>query len=192
MRQIEALRRAVSEYEIAWRMDNATKAVERVAAGIVPNMDAEWPDAALKLVVPDLTLKLIRGTRDDYLWEIGSGANWLAYHVAITLSLQRFFMESPHHPVPALLVHDQPSQVYFPRRTAENTFIATEWRDEDVVAVTKVFRTLASEVLRGKGRLQIIVLDHANEEIWGSIRGITRTEEWRDGKQKLVPTEWIT
>ncbi len=60
MRQVEALRRTVSEYEIAWRMDNATKAVERVAAGIVPNMDAEWPDAALKLVVPDLTLKIIR------------------------------------------------------------------------------------------------------------------------------------
>lgn len=49
-------------------------------------------------------------TRDDYLWEIGSGANWLAYHIATTLALQRFFLDSPHHPVPALLVYDQPSQ----------------------------------------------------------------------------------
>ncbi len=191
MGRVAALRKTVSEHEIARRMANATRAIETVAASIVPEMDAEWPDAALRLVVADLTLKVIRANRDDYLWEIGSGANWLAYHVAITLSLQRFFMESPHHPVPALLVYDQPSQVYFPRRAATNTFVATDWRDEDVVAVKKVFHTLAAEVVRAKGRLQIIVLDHADEEVWGDIPGITRTEEWRDGRQKLVPPEWI-
>ena len=51
-------------------------------------------------------------------WEIGSGANWLAYHIAMTLALQKFFLGEPHHSVPGLLVYDQPSQVYFPKRTA--------------------------------------------------------------------------
>ncbi len=69
-------------------------------------------------MISDLTVKVIRGTRDDYLWEIGSGANWLAYHVALTLALQVFFLGLPHHPVPGLLIYDQPSQVYFPRRAA--------------------------------------------------------------------------
>lgn len=133
----------------------------------------------------------MRGNRDDYLWEIGSGANWLAYHLAVTLSLQRFFLDSPHHPVPGVLVYDQPSQVYFPRRAAGNVFLNTEWRDEDVVAVEKVFRTLASEVLKAKGRLQIIVLDHADQDVWGHIAGVKLTEEWRDGRQKLVPMDWI-
>jgi len=44
----------------------------------VRNLDAEWPEAAIRLVIGDLTVKVVRGTRDDYLWEIGSGANWLA------------------------------------------------------------------------------------------------------------------
>jgi hypothetical protein len=63
---------------------------------------------------------------------------------------------------------------------AGNLFIETEWRDEDVVAAKKY-----SEVLRAKGCLQAIVLDHPDEEVWGGIQGVKRTEEWRDGKQKL-------
>jgi hypothetical protein len=190
---IEVLRSKVSEHEILRRTANATASVESTAASIVPNMDVEYPNAAIKLVITELTLKIVRGTRDDFLWEIGSGANWLAYHIAISLSLQRFFLELPHHPVPALLVYDQPSQVYFPRRVSkENETVQGELRDEDIVAVRKVFMTLASEVNRTSARLQIIVLDHAGSEVWGEIEGVTLTEEWRDGHQKLVPIEWLS
>ena len=189
--RINELRAGLSDSEIGRRVQNAKRTVEATAASIVPQLDAEWSDAAIELVIQDLTIKVVRGNRDDFLWQIGSGANWLAYHVAISLSLQRFFLDLPHHPVPAFLVYDQPSQVYFPRRAAGNVFTDTKWRDEDVVAVEKIFRTLASEVLRANGRLQVIVLDHADEDIWGDIPGIKRTEEWRDGKQKLVPIEWL-
>jgi hypothetical protein len=36
----------------------------------------------------------------------------------------------------------------------------------------------------------VIVLDHADEEVWGSISGVELIEEWRNGK-KLVPIEWV-
>jgi hypothetical protein len=45
-------------------------------------------------------------------------ANWLAYHIALSLALQGYFLRLPQHPVPALLIYDQPSQVYFPARRA--------------------------------------------------------------------------
>jgi hypothetical protein len=187
--QIEALRAAVAEQEIRRKTENALRSIETIASGIVPGLDAEWPDAPLRLVIDDLTVKVLHGTRDDYLWEIGSGANWLAYHVAITLSLQRFFLSEPHHPVPGMLVYDQPSQVYFPRRLAHGDELGElDWRDEDVVAVRKVFETMGAEVQRARGRLQIIVLDHANEEVWGGINGVSLTEEWRG--RKLVPIDW--
>jgi hypothetical protein len=189
--EIRKLRARVSDSEVSRRIGNAIKTIESYVEAIVPNLDAEWPDAAVRLVISDLTLKIVRGNRDDYLWEIGSGANWLAYHVAVALGLQRFFLESPHHPVPGMLVFDQPSQVYFPRRSAGGEFVETDLRDEDVVAVTKVFRALASEVERAKGRLQIIVLDHADSGIWGGIAGVVLTEEWRDGAHKLVPPAWL-
>lgn len=189
-RQISDLQKVVSESEIARKMRNAVDSIEAATGRFVPKLDAEWPNAPVRLMVDDLTVKVVRGTRDDYLWEIGSGANWLAYHVALTLALQTFFLELPHHPVPGLLIYDQPSQVYFPRRAAggddDDPVI---WRDQDVVAVQKVFKLLGEQVLAADTRLQVIVLDHADEEVWGGIDGVVLTEEWYD--RALVPAEWL-
>jgi hypothetical protein len=107
--QIDVLQRLVSDAEIRRKLRNALDRVEAHASRCIPKLDAEWPEAPIKLNVDELTVKVIRGNRDDYLWEIGSGANWLAYHVSITLALQHFFLTEPHHPVPAMLVFDQPS-----------------------------------------------------------------------------------
>ncbi|WP_245477967.1 MULTISPECIES: DUF3732 domain-containing protein [unclassified Mesorhizobium] len=161
-----------------------------MASRLIPRLDAEWPDAPIRLMIEDLTVKVIRGSRDDYLWEIGSGANWLAYHVAVTLALQKFFLTEPHHPVPGLLIYDQPSQVYFPKRAAgDDSEGPLAWRDQDVVAVRGVFELLGDEVIAAGGRLQAIVLDHADDEVWGRLAGVELTEEWRG--QALVPREWI-
>jgi hypothetical protein len=80
--QMTELQRRISETEIGRKMRNALGSIEATTGRLVPQLDAEWPDAPVRLIVPDLTVKIIRGTRDDYLWEIRSGANWLAYHVA--------------------------------------------------------------------------------------------------------------
>ena len=133
------LRAGVSDQEVRRKIENAIRTIETHASTIIPKLDAEWPNAPIQLMIDDLTIKVVQGIRDDFLWEIGSGANWLAYHVAVTLSLQRFFLAEPHHPVPGMLIYDQPSQVYFPRRVVGSDELEElsepEWRDEDVVAV---------------------------------------------------------
>jgi len=188
--QIEVLQRLVSDAEIRRKLRNALDRVEAHASRCIPKLDAEWPEAPIKLNVDELTVKVVRGNRDDYLWEIGSGANWLAYHVAMTLALQHFFLTEPHHPVPAMLVFDQPSQVYFPKRVARpDETEESQLRDQDVLAVRKVFSLLGEEVRNAKGRLQVIVLDHAGEDVWGNLPDVQLTEEWRG--QALVPFEWI-
>lgn len=199
-RKISELQATISEKEIQRRLNNALTAVEAHAASVIPKLDAEWPTAPIRLEIKDLTVRVIRGPRDDYLFEIGSGANWLAYHLALSLALQNFFLSSPHHPVPSFLVYDQPSQVYFPRRLADRSEdsepkLVDEERalvlsDEDVIAVRKVFQALGDEVIRAKGRLQVIVLDHANDQVWGSIPGVELAQEWR-GAEKLVPPDWV-
>lgn len=166
---IVALQKTISEADIQRKLFNALNQVAHHANRLVPQLDAEWPEAPIRLLIEDLTVKVTRGTREDYLWEIGSGANWLAYHVALMLALQHYFLAEPHHPVPGLLIFDQPSQVYFPKRAARDEgsdLIA--WRDQDVIAVRKVFALLGVEVTAAKSRLQIIVLDHADAEVWGS------------------------
>lgn len=90
--------------------------------------------------------------------------------------------------MPALLVLDQPSQVYFPERTSHDP--NAEWRDDDCEAVRKVFSLLGKVVEKSGGRLQVIVLDHASKQVWGDLPGVALSEDWRHTGQKLVPTNW--
>lgn len=190
--KIEELRAVYSESQVGRKTVNALLQIQNFAATIIPTLDAEWPNAPIQLVINDLTIKVIHAEREDYLWEIGSGANWLAYHVAVTLALQRFFTESVNHPVPGMLIYDQPSQVYFPRGFdgAEPGSRPGRTRDEDIAAVRKVFETMGKEIVRARGQLQAIILDHAGADVWGEIEGVSLAQEWR-GDQKLVPPEWI-
>ena len=190
--EVERLTKLVSEYEIGRKLENALNTIQGISSRLIPRLDGEWPDAPIRLVIQDLTVRIIRETRDDFLWEIGSGANWLAYHVALSLALQGYFLRLPQHPVPALLIYDQPSQVYFPARSAGKDAKAEldpKWENEDVVAVRKVFALFDDIIEKTKGSLQIIVLDHANEEVWGGLKNVNHVEEWRG--RGLVPEAWI-
>lgn len=190
--RISDIRSRLSETQIQARIRRALAEIHTIAGRIIPTLDAEWPDAAIEIIIKDLTLKVIHDGRSDYLWEIGSGANWLAYHVAISLALQRFFQSKPSHPVPSFIVFDQPSQVYFPQTPSIKEEKTTEvhWDDEDIVAVRKIFQAVSNETVLADGKLQIILLDHADEQVWGDMPNTVLVENWREG-DKLVPAEWI-
>lgn len=185
--KIAALAPSISVDQVRDRTRKILNALSDYCAKITPVLDAEWKDARIALSITDLAIKVRHDGRDDFLWEIGSGANWLAYHVAMLLALQKLFMakKTVEHPVPHFLVFDQPSQVYFPVKRAAKTDEEHELDDEDRLAVRKVFTALALAVNGSEGRLQIIVLDHADEGVWGEIPGVVLTEEWRD--KKLIP-----
>jgi hypothetical protein len=189
-KQITEIRGRISEHQIQTRINNALASVETIAGQILPTLDAEWPDAAINFMLADLSIKVVQGTRDDYLWEIGSGANWLAYHVSMSLAFQRFFLQTPAHPVPNFLVYDQPSQVYFPQSPRDDGVSDADWHNEDIVAVRKVFSAVSRETQKARGNLQVILLDHADDKVWGDIENVILIEEWRDG-MKLVPVEWL-
>lgn len=190
--RIEEQRAIYSEAQVQRKTTNALRQIEMFAATIIPTLDAEWPNAPIELVIPDLTVKVIQTEREDYLWEIGSGANWLAYHLAVTLALQRFFITEVDHPVPGLVIYDQPSQVYFPSGYDVGDAVSPlgRTRDEDIAAARKVFEALGREIVRARGQLQAIVLDHAEADVWGDLEGVTLAHRWR-GEEKLVPPEWL-
>jgi hypothetical protein len=187
------LQQAISEAQVFARMRRALDRVNANAGRILPMLDAERPNDPVSLLDTELTIKVVGPDRDDFLWEIGSGSNWLSYHVAVSLALQQSFLEIRDCPVPSFLVYDQPSQVYFPRRLAERPDDVPEepeWRDQDVEAVQKILRGMASVVAEAKNRLQIIVLDHAADSVWGSLPLVHKVEDWRDGRA-LIPQSWI-
>jgi hypothetical protein len=197
--EIDKLQKMVSELErevdsraIRERLTRALANVSSIAARYLPQLDAERPYDAVDMSINDLTVKVRSVDREDYLWEIGSGSNWLSYHLAMTLALQLFFIAMGDSAVPSLLIYDQPSQVYFPQRVTlkDDQPDEPEFTDEDVVAVRKVFAALQNATIESKKALQVIVLDHAAEDVWGSVPGVHLVEEWRSG-EKLVPMNWL-
>lgn len=193
---IQTLQAAVRSSEIEARKARALSIVNANAARLLPTLDTESPESPISLQIDDLTIKVIRPDRADYLSEIGSGSNWLSYHVAIMLGLHEFFLTLPTSPVPSFLVVDQPSQVYFPRKLAvRDDEVPKEPEftdDDDIDAVRNILGTIGSVVGRAQGQLQVIVLDHAPPSIWRNLPNVVEVEEWRDGKTKLVPIEWLT
>ena len=195
-RREEGLRRLISAENVEDRKRRSLDKISVLAGRLLPDLDTERPDDPIELSITDLTVKIKGRQRVDYLWEIGSGANWLSYHVAVSLALQQLFLDSESNPVPSFLVYDQPSQVYFPRRLAvahttgqgDNDPIL---EDEDVEAVRKVFATIAGVVQQSGGALQTLILDHAGPDVWAAVPGVHLVEEWRQGT-KLVPLHWLS
>lgn len=176
------------------RKKRALRIVNTNAARLMPLLDSERPEDPLSLEIDDLTIKVTGVNRDDYLSEIGSGSNWLSYHIAVILALHQFFLSQKHSPIPGFLVMDQPSQVYFPKRLVvrdDEVPEEPELRDEDIEAVRKAFNVLSHVVGLVNGNMQVIVLDHAPRDVWDKISNIVVFEEWRDGV-KLVPEDWIS
>jgi len=154
----------------------------------------------------ELNLKFERdgANRPDMLWEIGSGENWMAYHLAALLALHGVFLNrGDNNPVPTFLVIDQPSQVYFP---SDESFEATVRHDEgsgglvtrrrrrhldDLESTTRIFSSLARAHQSFQGRLQIVVLDHADSHAWGGVEGVKGMANWRNEEDFLIPAHWI-
>ncbi len=191
--RLDELRRELSEAGIRNRIRSSLSRVSGAMSRILPSLDAERPHDPAELNIDELTIRVTgESGRADYLWEIGSGANWLSYHVAATLALHELFLDHAASPVPGMLVYDQPSQVYFPQTLARQPVAGDDphLRDEDVAAVRKVFEAFGRSVLAAKGNLQVIVLDHAGTDVWGNAPGLHLVEEWRDGRA-LVPLDWL-
>ena len=190
--RIEELKSGISDGEIGRRQRNALSEVDAEAMRLVKYLDAENPNNPIRLMIRELTIQVVDDGKEAYLWEIGSGANWLAYHVAMLLALHVYFLKTPHHPVPSFLVFDQPSQVYFPRALVDREGLSMdiEWRDEDIRAVRKIFDAFSSVMDGAANRVQIIVLDHAGEDVWGDFEHVYKVAEWRDG-EKLIPESWL-
>jgi hypothetical protein len=189
--RLEERRQGLSDTDARSRQKAALERVSRTMARLLPGLDSERPKDPAELNIDDLTIRVTGSSgRPDFLWEIGSGANWLSYHVAAMIGLHELFLSQPGNPVPSLLVLDQPSQVYFPRTLARDAKEGDDptLGDEDVAAVRKVFITLAAATKENAG-LQIVVLDHASKEVWGDV-DVHIVEEWRDGKA-LVPKAWL-
>ncbi len=195
MKELEDLKKQVNENAIEKKIETAIRTISSNTMKLIPLLDSERPNDPIKVDYKNLTVIVSsEDGRDDYLWEIGSGSNWLAYHIAATLAFQIFFSNMVMSSVPNFIVYDQPSQVYFPQKLAtkeDDKDIDPKLGDEDRIAVEKIFKTISSAISIANKPIQIIVLEHADKSVWGEVEKVHEVCEWRGENQKLIPEEWI-
>ncbi|MEU7628624.1 DUF3732 domain-containing protein [Nocardia sp. NPDC049220] len=119
------------------------------------------------------------------LFRIGSGENWVGYHLVAHLALHRYFVRQ-RRPVPRILILDQPTQVWY--RSEVDQRSGAPSADSDREAVNRLFHLIHDVVRELAPELQIIVCDHANlAEDWFQESVV---HNWRHGEQ-LIPQDWI-
>lgn len=139
-------------------------------------------DLSLGTVVVDMP------DRAEPLNRLGSGENWVGYHLIAHLALHRHFRQHLR-PVPAFLFLDQPTQVYFPPDLdPEFHGDVSRLGDDDRRKVTLMFELIFMAVTELAPNFQIIVTDHADLRNNVAFQNAI-VEKWR-GSNALIPENW--
>ncbi len=188
--RIRNLRSIIDKDKIRQKQKNALNRVRSSVEYYSKIFKAERSNDPTELDIVNLTLKFLGDKREDFLWEIGSGSNYMAYHISTLLGLQELFLRNERHPVPNFLFLDQPSQAYFPElggKTKETL------QGDDFERVKRIFKALDGAIQRTEGKLQIIVLEHAGSGVWSEFDSVHKVFRWRDDEEDkaLIPENWI-
>jgi hypothetical protein len=195
--RVERLRKSIDPRREQALLEAALAEVARLIQHYALRIGIEAADVRVRLDLTDLTLEFPRERgRIDHLWEIGSAANWMGFHISTYLALHEHFLSLRNSPVPTFLMIDQPSQAFFPDRwpgdpdprTGE-VAVREGVRSNDIDRVKRIFETLSDALRRTRNHLQVIVVDHADQITWRGVSGIHCVARWRDG-DALIPANW--
>ena len=183
--EVEELAKAIDREALEERIATALGVVARELTRYAGVLGLEHGENPLRLDRKNLTVVADTMEGPLPLTQIGSGENWVGYHLAAHMALHKLF-RLRHRPVPAFLMLDQPSQAHYPPESDVGQISGAE--NEDQRAVARLYRTLFEFAAELKGEMQIIVTDHV-ELLQPWFRDSIR-ERWRDGI-KFVPSDWL-
>jgi hypothetical protein len=193
--RVAELRKQLDQSAINDRIQIAVNKIAQSIRHYAEILGIEHFERLVRLDIKNLTLT-VEGPqkRQDFLWEIGSAANWMGYHIAMMLALHEHFLTVEHNAIPQFLFIDQPSQAFFPERMQgdkkrKEQDDELEIDSDDMARVKGIFRALSDAVSRTKLALQIVLIDHVGESAWDGIKETHLVERWR-GNDALIPADW--
>ena len=187
--EIETLQNKINS--IWMRRKKTQETVDKKMTKLSRRMEVEFQKGNASISVEDLSIKVqVDPSSDEMtsLAEIGSGANWVCYHLAGILAIHDHLSQN-ECPVPRTLLIDQPSQAWFPEefRITDSDGELIPKSAEDINRVRDIYRILGEMASKEKFS-QIIVMDHAKfADPWFKDMICC---EWRRG-EKLVPEHWV-
>ena len=139
----------------------------------------EHCDSPYRLDLNKVTVVVDKPERPVPLKQLGSGSNWVGVHLIAYFALQNYFINL-NRPVPNFLFLDQPSQVYFPSKLDKKQIDKNE--------VDKMYRFIVKRTQELNGKLQVIIVDHANPQDDYFQKFIC--ENWWQDDKNLIPKDW--
>lgn len=185
--RIKVLLDQVSKDDVDERVFTFVNLIGELMTRYAQDLSLEHSENRIRLDLSRLSVVAETKTGPISLSRIGSGENWVGYHVVTLLALHHWFREQ-NCAVPGILVFDQPSQAHYPPDVDQNSSVDS-LTDADRQAVYALFKFLHSASESIKEPFQLIVLDHARfDDEWFKDAIV---EEWREDKA-LVPVKWTT
>lgn len=190
--KINDLKSKIDEVKIRERLHTSLRKIQSLIEHYSKIFKAERSNDPINLDLTNLTISFSKDSRSDYLWEIGSGSNYMAYHVSTMLAIHELLLRKKIKAVPNFLFFDQPSQAYFPELGGK---LKENLESDDIERVQRIFQAFTNAIERTTGNLQIIVLEHAGTKIWENMDNVHLVARWRDDENNnenaLIPKSWI-
>lgn len=187
-REIERLGEELDPDALRSRLDSALTVVGRRITQLAEELALEHSEYGVRLDPNALTIvaETDEGRAALNKGQIGSGHNWVGYHLCTYFALQEYFIKNTR-PVPRFVFIDQPSQAFYPQDPPPDADLS-DLRDDDRTRTKNLFLLANTMVESLEGELQVIIVDHAEfADEWFQDAVV---EVWRDGKA-LVPAEWL-
>lgn len=175
----------LSDEAVKERVDSIISILSQRMSRWAVDLGLEHSNFPLRLDIKKLTVVADTSEGPTPMSKMGSGENWVGYHLIAHLALHQWFIEKDR-PVPRFLFLDQPSQVYFP---AEKVIDGSPSlvSENDRLAVSRMLKLVFDAVSEVSPELQVIITEHADlDSDWYQSAVI---ERWRGGL-KLVPENW--
>jgi Protein of unknown function (DUF3732) len=178
------LQNELSDERVQARIDSIVSILGQRMTKWAEALDLEHSKFPLRLDIRKLTIVADTADGPVPMDRMGSGENWVGYHLIGHLALHEWFTQR-NRPVPRFLFLDQPSQVYFPPEKDDADSMAAV-SENDRIAVSRMFKFVFEVVAALAPGMQVVITEHADiNEDWYQDAVV---ERWRG--VKLVPEDW--
>lgn len=185
--QIEELEEKLDPTALKERLEAQLSCIAEDMTAWARELGLEHSEHPIRLDVSKLTVVAETSYGRIPLYRMGSGENWVGYHLVTYIALAKWFIEQAR-PVGRFIFFDQPTQVYFPSDQDVTGDLEEIKDDEDREAVKRMFKWIFKVVSELAPNLQVIITDHADiDEDW--FQSAIADTKWR-GDDALIPKHW--
>lgn len=133
------------------------------------------------------------------LSKIGSGSNYVEYHIAMALLIHLYIQNKVKNKCTFdFVIFDQPSEAYFPTEREDLKAINKTEKDliNDTTSLKALYQTISDIRKNHCPTLQVILFEHADDKYWRGYDNRLFDKDikiinWKGSDEKLIPKEWI-